>query len=77
MMKSLTFEHSLTRLEEVVQHLERGDLSLEEALASFEEGVKLATLCQQRLDAAEQRVEELIDAARSAPEGAADTPSRP
>lgn len=63
-MKSATFEHSLTRLEEVVQHLERGELPLEEALAAFEEGIKLANLCQQRLDEAEKRVEELIDPTR-------------
>ncbi|MBF0282959.1 MAG: exodeoxyribonuclease VII small subunit [Magnetococcales bacterium] len=58
-MKSQTFEQSLGRLEEVVQRLERGDLPLEEALASFEEGMRLSRLCQKRLDEAEQKIEEL------------------
>lgn len=55
-MASGNFEHSLARLEEVVQLLERGDLPLEESLVVFEEGVSLSSQCQDRLDAAEKRV---------------------
>ncbi len=62
-MKSLEFEQSLARLEEVVQRLEQGDLSLEEGLAAFEEGMVLSRQCQNRLDAAEKRVEELLASA--------------
>lgn len=58
-MASSNFEQSLTRLEEVVQLLERGDLPLEEGLKAFEEGTRLAKECQNRLDAAEKRVEKL------------------
>lgn len=58
-MKSQSFEQSLGRLEEVVQRLERGDLPLEEALAAYEEGMRLSRLCQKRLDEAERKVEEL------------------
>jgi len=56
----LSFETQLKRLGEVVEHLENGDLGLEESLALFEEGIRLARGAQERLDAAEKRVEELI-----------------
>lgn len=55
-----SFEAQLARLGEVVDKLEDGELGLEESLALFEEGVKLSRGAQQRLDAAEKRVEELI-----------------
>lgn len=55
-MEGLDFEASMKRLEEIVQHLERGDLPLEESLKLFEEGTKLSEDCASMLDAAEQRV---------------------
>ena len=55
-----SFEAQLKRLGEVVDKLEDGELGLEESLALFEEGVRLSRGAQQRLDAAEKRVEELI-----------------
>jgi exodeoxyribonuclease VII small subunit len=55
-----SFESAIKRLTEIVQTLERGDLPLEESLRLFEEGVKLSRVSQQRLDAAEKRVEELL-----------------
>jgi exodeoxyribonuclease VII small subunit len=54
------FEDALGRLEELVQVLERGDLSLEESLKAFEEGVKLSKNCLKLLDDAEKRVEILL-----------------
>jgi exodeoxyribonuclease VII small subunit len=54
------FEASLKRLTEIVQALEKGDLPLEESLRLFEEGVQLSRASQQRLDAAEKRVDELL-----------------
>jgi exodeoxyribonuclease VII small subunit len=54
------FEASLGRLTSIVEKLENGELGLEESLALFEEGVRLARAAQTRLDAAEKRVEELI-----------------
>jgi exodeoxyribonuclease VII small subunit len=54
------FEASLKRLTEIVQTLEKGDLALEESLRLFEEGVQLSRASQQRLDAAEKRVDELL-----------------
>ena len=55
-----TFEASIKRLGEIVQTLERGDLPLEESLRLFEEGVKLSRVSQQRLDAAQKKVEQLL-----------------
>jgi exodeoxyribonuclease VII small subunit len=54
------FEKSLTRLEEVVQRLESTDLSLDEAMKLFEEGVKLSRDCQKQLEEAEGKVEILL-----------------
>jgi exodeoxyribonuclease VII small subunit len=50
----------MKRLTEIVTTLERGDLPLEESLRLFEEGVKLSRMSQERLDAAEKRVEQLL-----------------
>lgn len=58
--KEGSFEQSLNRLEEIVGRLEGDDLDLEESLALFEEGVKLAEACGARLDAAEKKVTLLI-----------------
>lgn len=55
-----SFEDSIRRLSEIVESLESGELPLEESLALFEEGVKLARASQATLDAAEKRVEELL-----------------
>jgi len=54
------FEKSLVRLEEVVKRLESTDLSLDEAMKLFEEGVKLSRECQKQLEEAEGRVEILL-----------------
>lgn len=59
MYEPLTFEEALTRLEDIVARLEAGDLPLEESLALFEEGQRLAALCGQLLDQAELRLETL------------------
>jgi len=57
--KSVDFEESLNRLETIVQTLEAGELSLEDSLKAFEEGVKLTRECQRLLKDAEQKVEVL------------------
>ena len=54
-----TFEEALAELEAIVDQLERGDLSLQDSLQSFERGVALTAACQRALSAAEQRVEML------------------
>ncbi len=58
--EDLSFENALTRLEQVVDRLEQGDLELEASLAAFEEGVRLSKRCAGQLDAAEQRIEVLM-----------------
>lgn len=59
MSKAENFEQSLKSLEEIVQKLEAGELSLEESLKAFEEGVKLARQCQMTLSDAELKVEKI------------------
>ena len=56
----LSFEAALARLESIVARLEGGDLELEAALASFEEGVVLSRRCAERLERAERRIEVLV-----------------
>lgn len=56
-----SFEDALEELERLVNRLERGDLSLEETLQSFERGVNLTRTCQKALQEAEQKVQILID----------------
>lgn len=59
-MAKKRFEEALQELEAIVQRLEDGNLSLDESLALFEEGIKLSRLCAQRLDEAEKKVELLL-----------------
>ena len=54
-----TFEENISRLEEIVSQLERGDAALADSLALFEEGTKLASVCSAMLDEAEQKVVKL------------------
>jgi exodeoxyribonuclease VII small subunit len=56
------FEAALEQLQTTVKRLESGELSLEQSLSQFEEGVKLTRLCQEQLSAAERRVEILMNA---------------
>ncbi|CAN5537669.1 hypothetical protein BH18ACI1_BH18ACI1_08000 [soil metagenome] len=58
--KNQTFEASLKELEKIVRGLEEGDLSLEESLKLFEDGVRLSRECQERLNQAERRIEVLL-----------------
>ena len=54
------FEKSLAELEQIVERLERGDLSLDESLQQFERGVQLTKSCQAALKQAEHKVEVLL-----------------
>ena len=54
--KKKPFEESMTRLEEIVSILERGESTLDESLALFDEGTKLAAACSKQLDQAEQKI---------------------
>ena len=55
------FEEQLTALEAVVERLERGELSLEDSVRLFEEGIKLSSACKLELEAAEGKIQVLVD----------------
>ena len=55
------FEKDLTQLETVVERLERGELTLDESVRLFEEGVKLSNACKKELEAAEGRIQLLVE----------------
>ena len=57
---SKKFEAALEELEQVVEQLESGDLSLEDSLAAFEKGVGLIKLCNQKLTDVEKKIELLV-----------------
>lgn len=58
--KEQTFEESFARLEQIVKSLESGNLSLDDSLKAFEEGVGLVNKCNAQLSEAEQRVKILV-----------------
>ena len=60
--ENMTFEAAFEQLQQTVKRLESGELSLEQSLKSFEEGVRLTRHCQQQLSGAEQRIEILTRA---------------
>ena len=62
-----TFESMMQRLQSLVGTLENGNLSLEESIKSFEEGVQLVKRCTEVLDRAEQRIQKLTRDAEGAP----------
>lgn len=59
--KSYPFEQSLAQLEGLVEKMEAGELTLEESLQTFEEGIRLTRECQQALTKAEQKVKLLVE----------------
>jgi len=59
-----SFETALARLEQIVASLEKGDLSLDDSLKLYEEGISRARFCQERLEEAESRIEVLSQDAR-------------
>ena len=61
------YEDIVTRLAKVVERLEGGGLSLEESIAAFEEGIKLARAGAAKLEEAEHKVEVLLEGDRTAP----------
>ena len=53
----MTYEQQLQQLETLIKQLENGDLSLDQTLAAYEQGVALIRACQQQLEQAEQRIQ--------------------
>ena len=62
--KNMSFEQAMEKLEKNVKDLESGDLSLDEVLKLFEEGVGLVKVCQQKINEAEQKIEILSSGMR-------------
>ncbi len=60
MEDELSFEEALSQLEEVVNKLESGQLSLDESLSQFEKGIALSRLCNKKLVETQQKVEKLV-----------------
>lgn len=62
MVEEIKFEKAMQNLEKIVQDLESGDVTLEDALKKYEEGVKLSRICQQKLAQSEKKIEVLTGA---------------
>jgi exodeoxyribonuclease VII small subunit len=59
-----SFEAALQKLETIVQRLEKGELTLEESLGLYEEGIRLSRLCHSKLEEAEGKIEQLVKDSR-------------
>ncbi len=59
MENSLTYEQAVSRLEEIVELLEKNEVPLDEALKLFEEGTKLTAFCSEKLREAKQKITEI------------------
>ena len=73
--ESPSFEAALKQLEEIVQKLEKGELTLEQSLTLYEEGIRLSRLCHGKLEEAEGKIEMLVKNARG--EAALDRSGQP
>ena len=58
-MSEIKFEKAMTRLENIIEELERGDLDIDKCLEIFEEGIKMSRLCSKKLNEAEAKIEKL------------------
>lgn len=61
MNKELSFENAMKRLEEIVDYLESGNISLEQALEAYSEGVKLSLYCNSKLEEAEGKMIKIMN----------------
>ncbi len=59
-MAEVKFEESLKKLEKIVEDLEKGDLSLDEALKKYQEGIELSRSCSSRLENAKKKIDVLV-----------------
>ena len=72
-----SFEAALAQLESVVVRLERGELSLEDSLTAYEEGVRLVQAAKARLDGMQSRLEQLLHDGKTAPLSSSSSSSDP
>lgn len=59
-MAEIKFEEALKKLERIVEDLEKGDLSLDEALKKYQDGIELSRACSQRLENARKKIDVLV-----------------
>jgi exodeoxyribonuclease VII small subunit len=59
-MAEIKFEETLKKLEKIVDDLEKGNLSLDEALKKYQEGIELSRACSQRLENAKKKIDVLV-----------------
>ncbi|MDD5346991.1 MAG: exodeoxyribonuclease VII small subunit [Candidatus Omnitrophica bacterium] len=59
-MAEVKFEEALKKLEKIVDELESGDLSLDEALKKYQEGIELSRVCASRLESAKKKIDVLV-----------------
>lgn len=72
-LETVTFEEALQELESIVASLERGEVSLDDAIAAFERGTQLKSHCQARLEEARMKVEKIkVPAAGAVPDSTSD-----
>jgi len=74
MDERLSFEEALKRLENITQTMEEGGLKLEEAIGLFEEGMRLAKICNEQLNAAELKISQLQTLPEQELEGKGESP---
>ena len=67
-ISKLSFEQALTSLNEVVEHIEQGDISLADSIEKYEKGMGLIRHCRSILQEAEKRIEKIADDKESQPE---------
>lgn len=60
MAGEMKFEEALKKLEKIVENLEDGNLSLDDALGKYEEGIRLSKMCAKKLEVAKKKVEILL-----------------
>ena len=65
--KNKSFEQNMTRLEQIVRAMERGDVALEESLKRFQEGTELVRSCNKLLDEAQLQVKKIMTAPDGSP----------
>ena len=68
-IEQMNFEEALSALEAIVLQLERGDVPLDQSINLYERGEKLRAACQNRLDAAQARIQKIVTNADGAPSG--------
>ena len=58
-MAEIKFEKAMSRLEKIVEELEKGELDIDKSLEIFEEGIKMSRICSKKLNEAEAKIEKL------------------